>query len=279
MDKVSRFFPNGKIQGDYIVCGDIYGNSGKSFKYNMANDLWADFSTGESGKGIENLLRLRGEVFAFPPKSFYSQTIKPISKVQKNKEALLPTDRPCKNPEIEFRMSPRPGGKFSKYWEYKNQSGKYCFYVVRYDYKDGKETIPYSFDGSKWIPKAWPNYRPPYNVDKLKNYNKIMITEGEKCADAVKLAFPEYLGMCWQGGCKATKKTDWALIKGKEIVIFPDNDKAGYEAAKEVARELNRHNKVRVLALYKLDLDHGYDLADMIEDKWEFKQLKERYRL
>lgn len=270
-----KFFPGGRIQGNYIVCGDIYGNHGKSFKYNLENDLWCDFSTGDSGKGINKLLKLRGEE---PPaehrSSFHPK--KPIRKVSINKEALLPSDGPCKKPKQEFRMSPRPGGKYIKHWEYRNQKGDVCFYVVRYKYKEGKETIPYSFNGSSWIPKAWVNDRPLYNVDKIKNYHKVMIVEGEKCADAVEKAFPDYLGMCWQGGCNTVNKSDWSLIKNKTVVIFPDNDNAGYNAAKEVAGILKNKNSVRVMPIHIFDLDEGFDIADMVEQNFDFNALRKR---
>ena len=266
-------FPQGKQVGNYILCGDIRGSKGKSFKYNLDNDLWCDFATGQSGRGIESLLYMRGDKVRHEH---------PRRRVYKSAaiidEGPPPYLKPVDRPDRRFRVALTAGGRYSNHWEYRNGEGEICFYVVRYDYPAGKETIPYSNVNGRWAPKAWQGRRPLYNSDKIKDHKKIMIVEGEKCVDATKV-FPDYLGVTWSGGSNAIKKTDWSLLVGKDIAIIPDNDLSGFKAAREIANIVNRDNKVRIINIAKLDMDLGYDLADLVEDGFSPELFSERYKL
>lgn len=273
-------FPQGIVEGKYIICGDIFGGSGRSFKYNTENDLWSDFATGQSGKGLESLYRLRGQDMPVIRRQSVghipSAPRAEFSRVEL-KDEFCPTFS-IPNPMREFRMPPRAGGKLWKTWEYKNPAGQTAFYTARYNYRDGsKEVCPYSFNGKNWVGRAWPQKRPLYNSDKISRYQKIMIVEGEKCADFVEEAFPDYLGVCWQGGSNAVKKSDWALIKGKKVVIFPDNDRAGYKAANDVRNILSGSNDINVLDIYKMDVEEGFDLEDLIELVGDLKGFRNYY--
>jgi len=279
MNMLTKAFPQGVAEGKYIICGDINGGAGRSFKYNTENDLWSDFATGQSGKGLESLYRLRGQ--ELPALSRQTLGCIPSPKAEFGRVELRDEFSPTfslKNPMKEFRMAPRAGGKLWKTWEYKNPAGQTAFYTARYNYKDGsKEVCPYSFDGKNWVNRAWPNKRPLYNSDKISRYHKIMVVEGEKCADLVSKAFPDYLGICWQGGSNAVKKSDWSLIKGKRVVIFPDNDRAGYKAAKDVKNILGGNNNLKVLDIFRMDVEEGFDLEDLIELVGDLKGFRYYY--
>lgn len=269
MSTLISHFPQGITEGNYIICGDIFGGSGRSFKYNLTNDLWSDFATGQSGKGLESLYRLRGTPINNSGASRnLCSPVNPSSLHKAGgglKDEFFPTFS-LNDPHKKFRMAPRAGGKLWKTWEYKNPAGQTCFYTVRYNYSDGsKEVVPYSFNGKEWVAKAWPGRRPLYNSDKITKYKKIMVVEGEKCADMVSEIFPDYLGICWQGGSNATKKSDWALLTGKKIVIFPDNDEAGYKAANDVRNITIGSNDVNVLDIYKMDVEEGFDIVDLVD--------------
>ena len=67
----------------------------------------------------------------------------------------------------------------------------------------------------------------------------VFLVEGEKCADIVavlKLAGTTSA----HGGPNTAKKTDWAPLAGTEVIILPDNDKAGEGYRDDVVAELSK---------------------------------------
>lgn len=66
--------------------------------------------------------------------------------------------------------------------------------------------------------------------------------EGEKTADAASKMFPKEKMICltWSGGAGAVSKSDWQPLFMREVIVWPDNDKAGYEASDAICSELRR---------------------------------------
>ena len=63
----------------------------------------------------------------------------------------------------------------------------------------------------------------------------MLVTEGEKAADAARLIFPEVAVVTSPNGAKAAAQADWSPLKGKRVTIWPDADKEGRDFANEVA--------------------------------------------
>ena len=93
----------------------------------------------------------------------------------------------------------------------------------------------------------------------------MLIVEGEKCADAATV-LDRWRPVSWHGGCNAVDQSDWSTIYGREAVIWPDNDKAGIETAREILSELRSHGAKVLLVQPDARKAKGYDIADMIED-------------
>ena len=65
----------------------------------------------------------------------------------------------------------------------------------------------------------------------------VVIVEGEPAADAVLSAAGEsYTVLTWRGGSSAANKADLAEVVGKTALLWPDNDDAGREAMRTIAR-------------------------------------------
>lgn len=67
-------------------------------------------------------------------------------------------------------------------------------------------------------------------------YAPILVVEGEKASEAAKERFPEMVVTTWQGGANAVHLTDWTPLHDREVVLWPDNDRAGHRAMEHVAQ-------------------------------------------
>lgn len=130
-------------------------------------------------------------------------------------------------------------------WKYLDETGELVLgYICRWNKPDGSKEIrpitPWENTNGAivWQPKAFPNSRPLYGLEilsKRKN-DPVLIVEGEKATDCARQIkeLSSYVIVTWSGGAKAVSKTDWSPLKGRDIKIWPDNDKAGFSAAQEI---------------------------------------------
>ncbi len=68
--------------------------------------------------------------------------------------------------------------------------------------------------------------------------------------------------MTWSGGSKAIAKSDFSPLSERNIVIWPDNDKPGMEAAASIYKLLAGKAKSIRIVPPDLSLPEGWDLAD-----------------
>ena len=124
-----------------------------------------------------------------------------------------------------------------KTYDYTDEHGKLLFQACRYLPKDFRFRRPDGKDG--WIWKLDDARRVLYNLPEVVHpENKtIAICEGEKdCITA-----HERFGLCATTnpmGAGNWRDEYSQFLGGKNVVIFPDNDKAGLEHAEQVARSL-----------------------------------------
>lgn len=178
-------------------------------------------------------------------------------------------------------------GLASASWEYRDLEGRLVGYISRFEInKDGKqikELAPMSWgrdaDSGKeaWCWKGFVKPRPLYRGHLLKEYPDaaVLVVEGEKTADAAQLIVgDEYLVVTWPGGSKAVKYVDWAALKGRDVVIWPDADEPGEKAASQIGEILTREG---AKSCRKIDLpaglEEGWDLADDIPASNRFDPL------
>jgi len=138
------------------------------------------------------------------------------------------------------------------------------FLVCRFP---GKAIRPLWWDGTAWRWKAPPAPRPLYWA-RRELTAEVLITEGEKAADAAAELFPSHAVVTWPSGCKAIDKSDWQPLRGRACVLWPDADDVGRQAmAKLAGRLLALGCTVRVVAVPS-DLPPGWDLADALVEGW-----------
>lgn len=118
-------------------------------------------------------------------------------------------------------------------------------HVVRFLTSEGKkETLPYTWcisakdGGCKWHWKTWDEPRPLYfpagkspmnAVDFDGQLPTVVVVEGEKKASILQALLGVfmpgvYVVVSWAGGCKAWAKSDWSLLNGCTVLLWPDCD-------------------------------------------------------
>ncbi len=195
---------------------------------------------------------------------------------------------PCADavpPASFFRYGdlPEPSGV----WVYRAADGAPVAVAARYDgtAADGtpaKDVRPWTFgrriwtdrkgkaqDRTGWHPKAPPTPRPLYGLDGLaaRPAAPVLVTEGEKAADAASAIFPDLVCITSQGGSKAPDKSDWTPLQGRCVTIWPDQDEPGAVYAAKVAdlAKLAGAMSVRTVEV-PTDWPKGWDLADALPD-------------
>ena len=182
----------------------------------------------------------------------------------------------------------------SAYYKYTDKLGTTAFYIVRWDFtKDDKEQkapLPYVFDTEKgkWMSRGYKAPSPLYNLVELTSRPDVpvMVVEGEKTAEAAKGLFPAYVVTTSSGGCQGTKKTDWSVLQGRDVIISYDNDEAGVNYRESIIKIFKKGGYLKSLKLLmpqtlgsyviensswverQEDVPKGYDLADSFADGW-----------
>lgn len=273
---LQSWLPGGSLIGKEYCCADIHGGAGRSLKVNIDTGKWADFATGDKGgdlislyAAINNLSQSEAakELRIYEPINLKAPVAKPPAVTKPQAVALIPP--PGDAPEPRFNQG-------SIIHTYRDINGQVMFHVER---TPEKQFYPHSWDGTKWIRRAWPINRPLFNLELLKDKKYVLITEGEKaCLAAQTLAGKNYAAITWQGGAQAVTKTDWSPLYGRNILIWPDNDEPGIKAAQKIASILFEHCPQVKIITPSLggtdDLAVGFDAADALEDGWDWNYFK-----
>jgi putative DNA primase/helicase len=265
------WLPGGALYGAEYTCGSLQGGVGRSCKVNVHTGKWADFSTNEKGGDLislyaaihgitqkESARRLADKSSVFEKRDLSKPQSTPKKQPLKKIKTLVPVPHGTNLPSLEHYKHGLPSGT----WTYQNADGLILFIIARYDTPHGKEIIPWSFDGHTFVPKAHPENRPLYNLPEiLANPEKpILIVEGEKSAEAAR-TLDMYVVTTWSGGSRAFNKTDWTPLNGRRILIWPDADQPGRDAAIGLLNLLKPHAKT-IKAIDVQDKPEGWDAAD-----------------
>jgi len=166
-------------------------------------------------------------------------------------------------------------------WRYAHEQGATAFHVCRWNKPNGEKVVrPLSwFEGEGWRFGAWPDHRPLLNLEKIASDagGPVVVTEGEKAADAAARVFPKSIATTSTGGAQAAHKSNWRPLAGRRVLIWPDNDEAGGKYALEVAAILAAlESDVSIVDAGKLAaIDpnggqrapaNGYDAADALAE-------------
>ncbi|WP_374699360.1 AAA family ATPase [Wolbachia endosymbiont (group A) of Limnophora tigrina] len=247
---LSYLLPRGTFRGDKFYVGDLKGNQGKSMIVELIGSktgLWHDFSTGEGGDIFDLWAAVTG-------KNQFTDTIEDIAKW------------------IGYSEKNNTLGQPTASWNYYDESDQVIVTVYRYNTDSGKRYLPFDVKRSSFTP---PQIRPLYNISGIMKSDKVILVEGEKCADAlIEQGMTATTAML--GANAPIEKTDWSPLKGKHVIIWPDNDEPGKQYAEKVVKKLTF---LGVLSLTLLEIPDnkpkGWDSADGIEEKMNIPEFIE----
>jgi putative DNA primase/helicase len=284
-----EWFPHGHREGHEFKIGSLSGEPGRSLSINTRTGVWKDFSSDAGGSDPISLLA------AIRSCSMKEAAAEIGERFRTGIESAGVTAAPKPAAAAEWTTTVAPEGtrlpdrihhhRFgqpSGVWEYRDATGCLFGAVCRFDMPEGaKQVVPLTWarhaDGReqfRWLAFAKP--RPLYGLDILAANPDagVLIVEGEKAADAARTISPGVV-VTWPGGSKAVKYTDWTPLAGRKVVIWPDRDAPGIEAAHAVAKALaGIAAKVRVVTPPAGPQD-GWDLADAVAEGWDRARLIE----
>lgn len=180
-------------------------------------------------------------------------------------------------PEALPNMHVKDNGDPVATWRYNDADGKCLGYVARYVKPNGdKDYRPWTFGSYSinktptWAMRAWTfGRRPIYGLDLLAQNPKagVVISEGEKAADASRQYWTKRVGIAWPGGANSIAGVDWSPLAGRGVLLIPDADISGcgYTAMQKVASYLLPLG-CKVSILDTSDMPNKWDVADALRD-------------
>lgn len=194
--------------------------------------------------------------------------------VKRGKTARIPEKPPVGAP-------PPPLGRAVLQWCYTDINGDQLFWIQRFEDpskpdKRGKprKTMVHRtwLDGGWHFPKRtdsftseWPSPRPLLGQHELTRRPDapVLVVEGETSYDAACLLFPSHVVIAWSNGSKAVGHVQWGPLKGRDVTIWPDNDKDGEQCTAKLTGILRGVGAGVVSVVRPPDgAPVGWDLAD-----------------
>ena len=114
-------------------------------------------------------------------------------------------------------------------WTYDTVAGQ----SVTVKRKRGKGTRPWREPGGIEGPYL------PLDIELLDGEPTLVIVEGERDRDAMRSKASRWPVTCWISGAQNWDKTDWSMMKGRKVILFPDRDQKGVRAMEELADHLD----------------------------------------
>lgn len=244
-----------------------------SLKVNLSRGTWCDFATGDKGGDLIDLVHyldggsdvdacnklaafLNVTAGASPAPAGHAERAKPPAWVP-----VLPI--PSEAMAKVFKTH-RQHGKPSKVWVYKDAQGQPLMVLYRFDKapdaggKREKVFAPLTWcrnagGAMQWRWAGLPEPRPLLRLDELAQRPgaPVVLCEGEKSADAAAVLLPDHVATCWPNGAQSWQKADFAPLAGRDVLLWPDNDKGGLACMRSIAERLRQLGaaSVRTVAL------------------------------
>ena len=250
-------FPAGKVRRGKFYIGDILGSPGDSLEIVLTGEkagLWTDRESGDGGDIFAILAgNQRVDVRSEFPR------VLAIAADLLGRAATLPP-RPARKSKEDAATDNL--GKPTAKWDYVDASGKLIAVVYRYDPPGRrKEFRPWDAKRRKMAP---PNPRPLYNQPGMAQADQVVLVEGEKCAQAL-IDIGIVATTAMHGANAPVDKTDWSPLAGKQVLIWPDKDKAGWDYADRASRAALDTGAASCAILYPPpEMPEGWDAADAL---------------
>lgn len=206
-------------KGQTFYVGNVNGDAGESLNVVLTGEragLWHDFATADGGDIFDLWQAARG----LPS---FRETLRDAA-VYAGAAATTPRRMPK-------RKQPTGGeawGAPVAVYRYTDAIGDTLAEVERFEWigKDGKKEKAFRPWNVATRQHKAPETRPLYNLPNIATAPEIVIVEGEKAADAL-IAQNIDATTAMGGAAAPLEKSDWSIVRGRSVVIWPDNDAPG----------------------------------------------------
>jgi len=185
---IAEIWPAGKRRNTKYLVGDVMGGPGDSLELLLSGPkagLWTDRATGEGG----DIFDLIARHYQLNIQTHFPDVLKRAKDLLGRVDSLPqrpPSKDKSKTPAVDEL------GPATAKWDYQDASGKLIAVVYRYDPEPGKKEFrPWDVKRRKMAP---PDPRPLFNQPGISYAERIVLVEGEKCAQAL-----IELGVCGMG--------------------------------------------------------------------------------
>lgn len=252
---VAWLFPNAIVTPRNARVGNIHGSPGTSLVIETRGSkrgVWSDFAdpTQKGGDLIELYMAARG--VAFPQAleelaDWVGHGTRPEVNYQREQAVR-------KLKKVERDLGPQKGE-----WHYTDAEGVIIATVYRFEPEPGqKEFLPWDAVKRRY---GNPDIRPLYNIPGVLSSPTVVLTEGEKAAQA--LIDRGIAATCVMGGCNSPlDRTDFTPLAGKKVTIWPDNDEPGRKFGAAIAGALRGVASEIDFIDPPEDAPKGWDAAD-----------------
>jgi putative DNA primase/helicase len=253
---LSALLPAGKVRHGKFFVGDVDGAEGDSLEVTLNSGkegLWIDRATGQGGDIFDLIAAHHG----LDARTDFPRIIE-IAEGLAGAAPKMAQRKSTKTVPVDDL------GPETAHWDYLAADGTLLARVYRYDPPGRrKEFRPWDAKRRRMSP---PTPRPLYNQPGMLSAERVVLVEGEKSAQALIDA-----GICATtaiGGAAAPiDKTDWAPLKGKHVLIWPDRDKAGWDYALRAAEAVTVIGAQScALLMPPVSEPEGWDAADAVAE-------------
>jgi len=256
---LSALFPAGQKRRGKFLIGDVLGSPGDSLEVVLDGEkagLWTDRATGDGG-----------DIFDLIATSLGVSVQADFPRVLRHAAELI-----GRAPSMPVRKGKKEApvddlGPATAKWDYFDAAGKLIAVVYRYDPPGRKKEFrPWDAKRRKMAP---PEPRPLYNQPGLAAASRVVLVEGEKCAQAlIEIGIAATTAM--HGANAPVDKTDWSPLAGKAVLVWPDRDKPGWEYAMAAAQAvLSVGASSCDVLLPPDDKPDGWDVADALAEGFD----------
>lgn len=240
---VGRFVSLKKKGSEYVGCCPFHDDKDPSLNVNDQKGLYYCGPCGEGGDIIdflvgmgrteeEALKELRGELSSTDATPKRNTPKKP-TETRTLWTPIIPVPADAPTPNFKHYQLGDPQGT----WAYLNEHKQLICHVGRFiDANGEKETRMLTYCESngkrRWCWQGTNIPRPLYGLHLLAERPDatVFVVEGEKCADAINRLLPHCVGVSWPFGSSSVDKADWTPLQGRKVVLWNDNDTAGFLA-------------------------------------------------
>ncbi len=256
---LQTLFPAGKTRRGKFLIGDVLGSPGDSLEVVLDGEkagLWTDRATGEGGDIFDLIAACLG--------------VSVLADFQRVMEQAADLVGRCRTASIRRTRKAPPVdelGPATAKWDYFDTEGRLIAVVYRYDPPGRKKEFrPWDARRRRMAP---PEPRPLYHQPGLVLSDRVILVEGEKCAQAlIDLGLVATTAM--QGANAPVDKTDWTPLSGKAVLIWPDRDKPGWAYAMAAAQAALAAGAIACdVLLPPEDKPEGWDAADAVAEGFD----------